>query len=159
KSLLRFWAPSVSDAEGELTCASVMCASPTIKIAKGAKLPLEVEGALAASATVQGQKAALTPGARSKIEVDLAGVLGGLPVGKEDAALPIVLESGGAKATDTLPLGGPALTALAARMLAEIEHGPVLFGAEAKSAEPPDSLVVVGAPGTKIIVAGKSGTY
>jgi hypothetical protein len=159
KSVLRFWAPSVGDTEGDLTCGSAMCASPTLRIASDAKLPLEIEGAIAGNVTVQREKAALTPGARAKIEIDLGGVLGSLGVGKEDASLPILLESGGAKVSDTLPLGGPALTALAARMLAEIVRGPVLFGAEARSSDPPDSLVVVGAPGAKIIAAGKSGAY
>jgi hypothetical protein len=159
KTLLRFWAPAVSEAEGELTCASVMCASSAVKIAKGAKLPLEIESGLAANATVQGQAAALTPAGRAKVEVDLAGVLAGLPVGKEEAPLTIGLESGGATAKDVLPLSGPALTALAARMLAEVERGPVLFGAEAPSNKKPDALVVVGVPGAKIVAAGRSVTY
>jgi hypothetical protein len=159
KSLLRFWAPAVEGAEGDLTCASAMCASTTLKVAKGAKLPLEVEGALAGNVTVQGQKAALAPPARAKVEIDLASVLGGVGVGKEEISLPIALEAAGGTAKDTLPLSGPAITALAARMLAGVESGPVLFGAEAASTDKPDSLVVVGVPSAKIVVAGKSGTY
>jgi hypothetical protein len=159
KGLVRFWAPAVSEAEGDLTCGGVMCGASTLKIAKGAKLPLEIESALASTGTVRGQKAALAPGTRAKLEIDLASVLGGLDVGKEELSLPVVLDAGGASSSDNLPLSGPAITALAARMLAEIERGPVLFGAEPPSADKPDSLLVVGAPAAKIVVAGKSGTY
>ena len=67
----------------------------------------------------------------------------------------LVLEAGGAKATDTLTLAGGALGDLAARHLADIEKGPVAFAGETPGGDPADALVVLGFPGAKILAVGK----
>jgi hypothetical protein len=159
KNLLRFEAPAaVSEPEGTLACEGSMCGAATFKTTRAGKLPVEVKSVLAASLTIDGKKLEVGPGKSAPVEIDLAPRFAGAAAGHSDKlALPVVLESGGAKASDTLTLAGTALSDLAALKLASIEQGPVILAGEAASADPADLLVVVGFPGRKLIAVGKAG--
>jgi hypothetical protein len=159
KGLVKFHSATVVDAEGELTCGGIMCGTPSFKVTKAGRLPIDVESAIAGTVTVDAQKSTVTPGKKSSVEVDLVGRLPVMAVGKEDLSLLIGLDAAGGKASDTLDLSGNALSAVAARFFSGIEKGPVLFAGEAAAPKKPELLVVVGAPTSKLIVVGKPGTY
>jgi hypothetical protein len=159
KSLVRFRAPAnVADAEGTFACEGVMCGTGTFRATKAGKLPLDVESAVAASITVEGQKVQLAPGKPSSVEIDLTPRLATAAAAPSDRlALSVVLEAQGAKSADVLSLTGGALADIASRRFAEIERGPVTFAGEATGGEPADALVVVGYPGAKLLAVGKPG--
>ena len=158
KGLLRVYAAG-GDTEATLSCSGTMCGSPAFKATKAGKLPVEIESALEAQVTLEGQKAAASPGKRGKFEVDLLAKVPKATVGQtERVTLSVQMEAGGAKADDTLELAGPLLADVAAAELAKVDHGPVPFAGDAPGGEP-RMLVAVGVPSSKLIVVGKPGTF
>ncbi len=158
KGLLRIFAAG-GDTEATLSCSGTLCGTPAFKATKSGKLPIEIESALEAQITVEGQKTPASPGKRGKLDVDLLAKLPKTMVGQtERVALALSMEAGGAKAEDTLDLAGPLLADLGAAELAKVDHGPVAFAGDAPGGEP-RMLVAVGVPGTKLVVVGKAGTF
>jgi hypothetical protein len=158
KGLLRLYAAG-GDTEATLSCSGTMCGSPAFKATKAGKLGVEIESAIDATVTLEGQKTPVSPGKRGKLDVDLLGKLPKATVGQtERVSLAIQMEAGGAKAEDALELAGPLLADLGATELAKAEHGPVPFAGDATATEP-HLLVAVGVPSNKLIVVGKKGTF
>jgi hypothetical protein len=159
KALLKFHSASVGDPEGELTCGGIMCGTSTFKVTKAGHLPIDVESAITATATLDTQKASVSPGKKSAVDIDVVARLPQMQVGTEELKIPLALEAAGAKATDALDLSGNVLSAVAARFFSGVEKGPVLFAGEATAGAKPDLLVVVGVPSNKLVLVGKPGAY
>jgi hypothetical protein len=158
KGLVRVFAVG-GDTEATLSCSGTMCGTSAFKATKAGKLPIEIESALDAQITIEGQTATASPGKRGKVEVDLLTKLPKATVGQtERVALGLQMDAGGAKAEDTLELAGPLLADLAAVELAKVERGPVPFPGDAAGGDP-RMLVAVGVPGSKLVVVGKAGTF
>ncbi len=159
KGLLRVFSAG-GDSEATLSCSGTMCGAPAFKGTKAGKVPIEIESALDAQVSVDGQKTAVSPGKRGKLEVDLLAKLPKMTVGQtERVSLAVQMEAGGAKADDTLDLAGPLLADLASTELAKVEHGPVAFAGDAPAPSEPRMLVAVGAVSSKIVVVGKAGSF
>jgi hypothetical protein len=160
KSLLRFHPSSKGDAEG-LTCAGAMCGQTSLKATKRGHLPLEVESAIAGTVILGGSKADIASGQRAAFDLDLLPLIGTRGAGElTQLSIPFSFEANGAKADDVLEVGGSALSDLTARMLAQVEQGPLTFaGEKAPTDQKRDLLVVVGAPIRKFIVVGSQGKF
>jgi hypothetical protein len=160
KTLLRFHGSAKGDAE-ELTCAGAMCGQATVKATKGGHLPIEVESAIAGTIILGGSKADVTSGQRAGFDIDLLPLIGNRKAGElTQLDIPFSIEANGAKADDVLEIGGAALSDLTARMLAQVEQGPLVFaGEKAPTDQKRDLLVVVGAPIRKLIVVGSPGMF
>lgn len=158
RGLLRVFAAG-GDTEATLTCTGMMCGTSAFKGTKAGKLPLEIESALAAEVSIDGQKTPAAPGKRGRVAVDLLAKLPGAKVTQtERLTLAVEMQAGSAKAADSLELAGPLLADLAAAELAKVERGPVAFAGDAPAGDP-RMLVVVGVPGTRLLVVGKPGTF
>jgi len=146
--------------EGTFTCPGAMCAATAIPYAKSGKMALSVMSDIKAKLTIEGKSIDLAAGAKTPIDVDLIAKLGSTQVGQnEDAVFPLTLEADGAKLTENLSLRGNGMIEIAKGLLAKAASGPVLFPGEAASNDPPDEIVVLGAPSAPIIATGKGKTF
>jgi hypothetical protein len=116
---------------------------------------------IGATVTVDSKKVAVAAGAHETLQLDLVTKLGAANVSQNDGVtFAISVEANGETATDTLTLTGSGVTELAARELAKVEHGPLLFAGEtAGPSKAAASLVVVGAPSGPLILVGSAKTF
>jgi hypothetical protein len=158
KSVVRFYPSAAADGDATASCEGTMCGGSAFKLSKAGHLPLEVESYVNGTVTVEGQRASVGGGKRATLDIDLAPKLAAASVGALDKLpLSVAFEADGGKGAETLTMSGPALADLVARKLAEIEKGPVPLPGEGAAPPEPQSMLVVGAPASKLIAVGKPG--
>lgn len=146
--------------EGTFTCPGAMCGATSIPYAKSGKMALAITSDIKTKLTIEGKSMDLAAGAKTPVDVDLIAKLGTMPVGQtEDVLFPLTLEGDGAKLTENLVLRGNGMIDIAARELGKAASGPVMFPGEPASSDPPDAMVVLGAPSAPLIVVGKAKTF
>jgi hypothetical protein len=158
KAFVRFYPTGGGEGgPGALTCGGAMCGGTSFKIGKNGKIGIEAESALAGWLTVAGRKESVGPRQRKAYEIDVASALVTLPLAQRDALpIPIELEVGPDKATETLTLQGTALSDVLTNELARAAVGPVAFAGEGPAGPTPRAMAVVGVPTTKLIIVGKA---